>query len=329
MHPVRFGVFILPDSIAAAQAAARKAEEQGFYSVSVNDHFYSPLGNAQSPQLECFTALTAMACVTSRIRLVPAVAAVSFRNPAMLAKIMTCVDLASNGRFTAGLGAGWQPTEYVAHNYPFPSTGERLEQLDEAIQICKAMWTQDEPTWRGKHFYIEKAYNNPRGIQHPHPPLMLGGSGTKLLRIAAREATIINLIPATGNGKDFVNDPEATVKFDMPTLKSRIDLLHRFMREAGRDPAEMEVGGLLLLGLSRDKEDAGLRQLATQLGFSSYAQAQASPVAILGTPEEARAELMKRVREVGMTYFIFVASSEETQDLFVKEVMPAFADVSG
>jgi alkanesulfonate monooxygenase SsuD/methylene tetrahydromethanopterin reductase-like flavin-dependent oxidoreductase (luciferase family) len=74
MHPVRFGVFILPDSIAAAQAAARKAEEQGFYSVSVNDHFYSPLGDARSPQLECFTALTAMACVTSRIRLVPAVA---------------------------------------------------------------------------------------------------------------------------------------------------------------------------------------------------------------------------------------------------------------
>jgi alkanesulfonate monooxygenase SsuD/methylene tetrahydromethanopterin reductase-like flavin-dependent oxidoreductase (luciferase family) len=158
---------------------------------------------------------------------------------------------------------------------------------------------------------------------------MLGGSGTKLLRIAAREATIINLIPATGNGKDFVNDPVATVKFDMPTLKSRIDLLHGFMREAGRDPSEMEVGGLLLLGLSRDKDDPGLRQLATQLGFSSFAQAQASPVAILGTPEEARAELMKRVREVGMTYFIFVASSEETQDLFVKEVMPAFANVSG
>lgn len=329
MHPVRFGVFILPDSIAAAQAAAVKAEQQGFYSVSVNDHFYSPLGNAQSPQLECFTALTAMACVTERIRLVPAVAAMSFRNPAMLAKIMTCVDQASNGRFTCGLGAGWQPTEYHAHDYPFPSTPVRLEQLAEGLQICKAMWTEDEPTFTGKHFRIEKAYNNPRGVQKPHPPIMLGGSGTKLLKLAAREASIINLIPATGNGKDFVNDPIATVKFDMPTLKSRIDLLHQFMREAGRDPGEMEIGGLLLLGLSRDPNDPGLRALATQLGFPDYATAQASPVAILGTPEEARAELQKRVRETGMTYYIFVASSEESQDLFVEEVMPAFANMQG
>lgn len=329
MHPVRFGVFLLPDTIAAAQAAAQRAEREGFYSVSVNDHFYSPLGTPESPQLECFTTLTAMACVTSSIRLVPAVAAISFRTPPLLAKVMTSLDLASNGRFIAGLGAGWQPTEYFAHNYPFPPTAVRLEQLDETIQILKAMWTQRVPTFKGKHFYIDKAYNNPRGVQQPHPPIMLGGSGTGLLRIAAREATILNIIPPTGNGKDFVNDPVATVKFDTPTLKQRIALLHRFMREAGRDPQEVELGGLLLLGLSRDASDPALRQLATRLGFPDYATAQASPVAILGTPEEAKRELHKRIRETGVTYYIFVASSDESQDLFVKEVMPEFANVRG
>ena len=329
MNPVKFGVFLLPETIAVAQAAAQRAEREGFFSASVNDHFYSPLGSPQSPQLECFTTLTAMAAVTKTIRLVPAVAAISFRTPPLLTKIMTSVDLASNGRFIAGLGAGWQPTEYHAHNYPFPPTSVRLEQLDETIQIMKAMWTQPEPTYKGKHFSIEKAYNNPRSVQHPHPPIMLGGSGTGLLKIAAREATILNIIPPTGNGKDFVNDPVATVKFDLPTLKKRIALLHQFMRDGGRDPSEMELGGLVLLGLSRDPNAPALRQLATHLGFPDYATAQASPVAILGTPEEAKRELHHRIKETGVTYYIFFVASEESQDLFVHEVMPEFANVRG
>lgn len=324
MYPVRFGVFLLPDSIAAVQAAAQRAERDGFYSVSVNDHFYSPLGSPESPQLECFTTLTAIACVTRRIRLVPAVAAISFRSPPLLCKIMTALDLVSNGRFIAGLGAGWQPTEYLAHNYPFPPTPVRLEQLDETIQILKAMWTQPSPTFKGKHFQIDRAYNNPRAVQRPHPPIMLGGSGTGLLKIAAREASILNMIPPTGNGKDFVNDPVATVKFDMPTLKQRIALLHRLMREGGRDPQEIELSGLVLLGVSRDRQAPALRQLATQLGFPDYATAQNSPVALFGTPEEVRAELRKRIAETGVTYYILFPTSDESQDLFVREVMPEF-----
>lgn len=325
MHPVRFGVFLLPGTIAEAQAAAQRAERDGFYSVSVNDHFFSPLGSPQSPQLECFTALTAIAGVTSRVKLVPAVASISFRTPPFLAKVMSCVDLASNGRLIAGLGAGWQPTEYKAHNYPFPPTPVRLEQLDEAIQILKAMWTQAEPTYHGKHFHIENAYNNPRPLQQPHPPIMLGGSGTGLLKIAAREATIVNIIPPTGNGKDFVNDPVATLKFDMAILKQRIALLHKFMQEGGRDPQEMELSGLMLLGLSRKADDPALQQMAAHLGFPDFATAQASPVCLLGTPDEAKRELARRIKETGMAYYIFAPSSEESQDLFVKEVMPEFA----
>ncbi|MGH8597632.1 MAG: LLM class flavin-dependent oxidoreductase [Gammaproteobacteria bacterium] len=325
MYPVRFGVFLLPATIAEAQQAAQRAERDGFYSVSVNDHFYSPLGSPQTPQLECFTALTAIAGVTNRVKLVSAVAAMSFRTPPLLAKILSCVDLASNGRLIAGLGAGWQPTEYHAHNYPFPSTAVRLEQLDEGIQILKAMWTQAEPTYRGKHFYIEKAYNFPRPLQTPHPPLMLGGSGTGLLKIAAREATILNIIPPTGNGKDFVNDPVATLKFDTARLKQRIALLQSLMREVGRDPQEMELGGLLLLGLSSNKEDPALRQFASKLGFPDFATAQRAPVCILGTPDEAKAELARRIADTGVTYYIFAMASEESQALFVKEVMPAFS----
>ncbi|HJP34716.1 MAG TPA: LLM class flavin-dependent oxidoreductase, partial [Gammaproteobacteria bacterium] len=141
MHDVKFGLFVLPDNVADAQAAARRAEADGFYSISHNDHFYSPLGPPESPQLECFTVLTAIAAVTETIKLVPAVVAASFRTPPLLAKIATSLDIASNGRFICGLGAGWQDKEYEAHGIPFPPLQERLEQLDETIQILKAMWT--------------------------------------------------------------------------------------------------------------------------------------------------------------------------------------------
>jgi probable F420-dependent oxidoreductase len=325
MYPTRFGVFLLPNNMQEAIDGAKRAEADGFYSASVNDHFYSPLGNPQTPQMECFTTLTAMACHTSKIKLAPAVAAASFRTPPLLAKIATSLDHASNGRLILGLGAGWQDKEYHTHGYPFPSTSVRLEQLDECIQILKAMWTQEVPGFKGKHFEVREAYNNPRSIQKPYPPIMLGGSGTKLLKIAAREATVLNIIPPTGNGKDFVNDPVATVKFDTPTLKSRIALLHQFMREGGRDPSEMELGGLLLLGMSRDKNDQGLRDMAKGLGFPDYETAQSAPVALLGTPDEVKREIAHRIKDTGVTYFIMVVANELTNELFVKEVMPAFA----
>jgi len=325
MPQAKFGIFLPTGDLDEAKAAAVAAERDGLYSVSLNDHFYSPLGQPESPQLECFTALTAIAAETERVKLAPCVAAASFRTPPLLAKIVSTLDIACGGRFICGLGAGWQDKEYLAHGYRFPPLAERLEQLDETIQILKAMCTQAAPAFKGRHFEVSNAYNNPRPLQS-HIPIMLGGSGTGLLRIAAREADILNIIPPTGNGKDFVNDPVATRKFDMATLKQRIAKLHDMMREAGRDPGDVELGGLLLLGLSRRADDEHLHQLATQLGFPDYATAQAAPVTLLGTAEEVRRELRRRIDETGMTYYIFFMATPETQEIFVKDVMPAFVD---
>ena len=195
---MKFGVFLSDGDakdgdVKYAIETSIGLERDGFYSVSVNDHFYSPLGEPQSNQLECFTTLTAIAGATSKIRLVPAVAAASFRAPPLLAKIISTLDHVSDGRFISGLGAGWQDKEYLAHGYEFPSLKIRLEQLDETIQIVKAMCTQDSPAFKGKHFEVYDAYNNPRPLQNKIP-LMLGGSGTGLLKIAAREADILNII---------------------------------------------------------------------------------------------------------------------------------------
>jgi probable F420-dependent oxidoreductase len=327
MNKVKFGLFLPTGDFAQARAAAEWADAHGFYSVSINDHFFSPLGAPQTPQLECYTTLSAIAAVTKNVRLAPAVTAMSFRSPALLAKMTSTLDQISNGRFILGVGSGWQRSEYDAHGYPYPPNAERLDQLSDALKLMKAMWTQEEPIYRGRYFTVEKAYNQPRPVQKPHPPIMVGGSGKKLLRIAAAEAQIINLIPPIINGKDFVQDPAAAVRFDKADLKRRINLLNGFVAEAGRAPGSVEIGGIAMVNISRSKSeaDAAVKATATAMGFPNDESVRNAPVALIGTPEEVRRELRSRIEEFGMTYYIVFPRSAEARDLLVNEIMPEFA----
>jgi probable F420-dependent oxidoreductase len=326
MRPIKFGLFLPTDAFAKARAAAEWAESNGFFSVSINDHFFSPLGSPQQPQLECFSTLSAIAAVTRKVRLAPSVAANSFRAPAMLAKITSTLDHLSGGRLVLGIGSGWQRSEYDAHGYPYPSNVERLEQLQDAIRLVKAMWTEEEPTYKGRFFSVTRAYNNPRPVQKPHPPIMVGGSGSKLLRITAAEGQIANLIPPIINGKDFAQDPAAAVKFDKQNLKRRIEMLHRHSQQAGREPDAIEISGMAMVRLSRSKSegDEAARQTATAMGFPSEHAVRNSPVLLIGTPEEVKRELRSRIEELGMTYFIIIPASPQSRELLVKEVMPEF-----
>jgi probable F420-dependent oxidoreductase len=331
MNEVKFSLFLPTGDFAKARAAAEWADTHGFYSVSINDHFFSPLGAPQTPQLECFSTLSAIAAVTKNVRLAPAVTAMSFRSPPMLAKMTSTLDHLSNGRLVLGVGSGWQRSEYDAHGYPYPPNAERLAQLADAIKLIKAMWTQDEPTYRGRYFSIEKAYNYPRPVQKPHPPIMVGGAGKKLLQITAAEAQIANLIPPIVNGKDFVQDPAAAVRFDKAELKRRIAMLRGFVVDAGREPGSVEIGGVAMVNLSRSKSgaDAAVRAIASAMGFPSEAAARNAPVLLVGTPEEVRRELRSRIEEFGMTYYIVFPRSEESRDLLVSEIMPEFTPTGG
>ena len=327
MHAVKFGLFLPTGDFPKARAAAEWADRSGFYSISINDHFFSPLGTAQTPQLECFSTLSALAAVTQNVRLVPAVTAISFRTPAMLAKIASTLDHLSNGRLIMGLGAGWQRSEYDAHGYPYPSNLERIDQLGDAIKVLKAMWTQDEPTYHGRYFSVAKAYNNPRPVQKPYPPIMIGGSGKKILELVAAEAQLINMIPPIVNGKDFVQDPAAAVKFDKAELKRRIAMLHGFLKAAGRDTSSVELSVISMVSLSRSKSEVEvtLAQTASAMGFPNVEAARNSPVLLAGTPDEVRRELRSRIEELGTTYYIVFPGSAEAGELLVKEVMPEFA----
>jgi probable F420-dependent oxidoreductase len=330
MHKVKFGLFLPTGDFAKARAAAEWADSHGFFSISINDHFFSPLGSPETPQLECFSTLSALAAITKNVRLVPTVTAMSFRTPPMLAKIASTLDHLSNGRLILGLGSGWQRSEYDAHGYPYPGNLERIDQLGDAIKLIKAMWTQEKPTYRGRFFSIENAYNNPRPTQKPHPPIMIGGSGKKVLELVASEAQLANLIPPIVNGKDFVQDPAAAVKFDKPDLKRRIATLRSFLAEKKRpvDSVELSVISMVTIGRSKSEVEAALAQTASAMGFPDVEAARNSPVLLFGTPDEVRRELRSRIEELGTTYYIVFPGTAESGDLLVKEIIPEFTAIN-
>ena len=264
MRQIKFGMIASIGDFTKTRALAERGEELGFYSVSVADHLINTFGK-RLPELECYTALTAIALITKRVRLLPLVTAMSYRNPALLGKITSTLDHISGGRLIAGLGSGWLKREYDGFGYPYPSNAERIDQLAEGIQVLKAMWTQDEPVFHGRYFSIDKAYNVPKPIQKPHPPILVGGAGSAVLKVAAREADILNLIaPVTRGAVDF----KESARFDKPDLKRRLGLLHKYAREAGRDPDSIEISSLSTTFIAADKSqgDAMAKRAAENMG---------------------------------------------------------------
>jgi probable F420-dependent oxidoreductase len=324
VHRMKFGLFLPPHDYGAAKETALRAEREGFHSVAFNDHFVAQTGPPGTPQLECLTVLSAVAAVTDHIRLTPTVLSASYRPPAILAKMAATLDQVSEGRLIMGLGAGWHQDEYRAHGYPFPPTETRMEQLAETIAVLKAMWTEEDPCFLGKHFSVEHGSSQPRPIQQPYPPIMLGGSSRGLLSVAAREANIVNLIPPTSDGRDFLNDQAKVLRFDRSRLQQRIGVLRELCDEIGRDPADIELGGLVVLNTSRDPNSPAFAKLAKRLGYSDHDAARGSPVALIGTPEQIVEELEDRMA-LGITYLILVPTTPSSEELFVREVMPAFA----
>ncbi len=163
-------------------AAARACEQAGLDSVWLADHFMFPDEEdpeKEVPVFDCFVALGAIAASTSRIRIGELVVGVPYRNPALLAKMLTTLDVVAHGRSIIGLGAAWHDEEFLAYGWPFPSVRERMEMLEEAIQVVDRMMTQRPARFSGKHFTVAAAYNDPPPVQQPRPPIMIGGAARR------------------------------------------------------------------------------------------------------------------------------------------------------
>lgn len=167
---------------------AREAEAAGFSALWIEDHFQPWAHDERGPSLEPWVTLSALAQATSRVRLGTLVTCVSYRNPALLAKMAATLDVVSKGRLVLGLGAGWYAEEYAAYGYEFSSPGERVRRLAEAIRIIRALWTEEAPTLVTRHYAVRGARCNPRPVQRPGPPIWIGGGQPRMLRLAARVA---------------------------------------------------------------------------------------------------------------------------------------------
>jgi len=205
---------------------AQAAEKAGFSLVTVMDHFYQigGVGPETDPMLEAYTTLGGLAARTKKVRLATLVAGVTYRNPAMLAKMVTTLDVISGGRAVLGLGAAWNESEHRGYGFEFPPIKERMDRLDEALSICRAMFTEERPSFEGRYYRIEQALNSPRPIQKGGPKIIVGGGGEqRTLKIAARHADMTHWFP---------------LGFDM--LKHKTEVLERHCAAIGRDPSTIQ-----------------------------------------------------------------------------------------
>jgi F420-dependent oxidoreductase-like protein len=201
---------------------ARTAEATGFEMVTVMDHFYqiAGVGSEEEPMLEGYTTLAALARETSRVRLATLVTGVTYRNPALVAKMVATLDVISKGRAICGIGAAWNESEHVGYGFDFPPIRERMDRLAEALTILKLMFTEQRPSFAGTHYRIDRALNSPRPLQAGGPKILLGGGGEKrTLRLVARHADMSHWFGPLAD------------------MKRKSEILYRYCEEEGRDPS--------------------------------------------------------------------------------------------
>jgi F420-dependent oxidoreductase-like protein len=190
------------DAYAKMTEIAQVADETGFETLWLADHLISAIPS-QAVVFEAWISLAALARDTQRVRLGHMVTGNSYRNPAHLAKMASTLDVLSNGRLAFGIGAGWHEPDYAAYGYEFGDAPQRLRHLREAVQIIKALWTEEEATFDGKYYQINKAINQPKGVQTPHIPLLIAGAGEKVT---------LKLVAQYGDGCNVIESPEGLIQ---------------------------------------------------------------------------------------------------------------------
>ncbi len=290
------------------RAAATAFESLGYDSLWVNDHLYGvPMPHL--PILEAWSTLAAVAAVTERVRLGTLVSPVGFRNPTLLAKMVSTLDQISGGRMILGLGAGWFQMEFEGYGYPFPSLRERLQQLEEAVVLIKRMWTETQVTFAGRHFRSESAYCEPKPVQKPHPPILIGGGGEKvLLRIAAQHADIWN-----------------NLAVDQSELAHKVDVLRQHCLRLGREKGSPIVSQQCLVIIGTDEQDAEAKLQKAEAIYGGHMGGR-GPLTIAGSPQQC-IERIRAHEELGCSMLIIEFFGRDTREparLFAEAVMPAF-----
>ena len=282
---------------------AQEADTLGYHSIWLYDHFHTVPTPTQEVTFECWTSTAALARDTRRVRIGQMVTCNSYRHPALLAKMASTVDALSQGRLDVGIGAGWYQEEYLAYGYPFSSTHERLERLREAVEIILAMWTQQEATFEGTYYQVRGAINQPKGVQQPHIPLLIGGGGEKVtLRLVAQYANACN------------------IGGDIPTIKHKLAVLKQHCEALGRDYETIKRTTLIDDCVIAETEADVLAKLTPQQRDSLE---ELHKTWLIGTPEQIRQRLAD-YEEAGIQELVvrFVDAAQiEPIRLFARECL--------
>lgn len=279
---------------------AKTAEESGYETIWVADHLMT-VPPSQEFLFECWTTVTALLTETERIRIGQLVTANGYHNPALQAKMASTADVIGGGRFTFGIGAGWYEPDYQAYGFEFPGAGERLAQLDEAAQIIKGMWTEDEYTFEGKHYQVRGAINQPRGIQQPIPMMIAGGGEKVTLKLVAKYGDFCNV---TGTPEDVAR---------------KFGILKKHCEDVGRDYDSIKRTVLMHSVLDETDEKAAARvpQWAPAIWPGVLAE-----YGLVGTVDTVR-ERVAAYEEAGVQEFVLSFPDGVQTDL-LKQFADAF-----
>jgi probable F420-dependent oxidoreductase len=301
----RFGVFgENARSPKALLETARRAEESGYSTFLIRDHFIEePFGHQLAP----LTALATVAGATNRLRVGSLVLSNDYRHPVMLAKEIATLDVLSNGRVELGLGAGFSKAEYDGAGIPFDPPGVRVDRLEESIHVLKGLFGEGPLTFAGKHYAVTGLDAFPKPVQRPHPPLLIGAAGKRMLSIAAREADIIGFqTVSTANGV-MSNDPSGRLA---PAVAQKVEQVRQI---AGERFSRIELSMVATVVFADQRRQAAER-FARERGWGGLTAEQVldMPSVFIGSLDHIVGEMRARRDQYGFSYYVVLDRAMET-----------------
>jgi probable F420-dependent oxidoreductase len=314
-RPFRFGVFgEAARSREALLDTARRAEDSGYSTFLIRDHFIEePFGHQLAP----LTALAAVAGATNRLRVGSLVLSNDYRHPVMLAKEIATLDVLSSGRVELGLGAGFSKAEYESAGIPFDPPGVRVDRLEEAIHVLKGLFAAGPLTFAGKHYSVTRLGGFPKPVQRPHPPILIGAAGKRMLSIAAREADIIGFQTVSTTNGVMSNDPNVRLA---PVVAQKVEQVRQIAGDRfGR--IELSMVATVIIAERRRPE---AEQLARDRGWTGISSERVleMPSVLIGSVDQIVEEMHARRDRYGFSYYVVL-------DHAMEKVAPLVARLAG
>lgn len=308
-HPFRFGLQISSLPEGRWRERVRGIEALGFSTLFVPDHF--------GPQWDPTVLMAGAAAVTDSLKVGSLVYDVDYRHPVVFAKQAATIQILSAGRHEFGLGAGWMQTDYEEAGLAYERIGLRIERLEEALQICRAMWTQEKTSFEGKHYTLQGIAQAAPLLPGSEPRILVGGGGRRVLSLAGRHADIVGINPTMKEGR-ITNETAADLTPERTLQK--VEWARAAAAAAGRDPNALEFNSLVFVVALSD-DPSGIREALSKRSGMSVDDVTDCPLFLTGSASEVRERLELRRERTGISYIVVQGHDEALVEKFAEDVV--------